>query len=305
MYVADNQMGVARIAMLPSPHYISSIQPAIANGVFGYVWVVYDSVQKTIVVSDRGTSYNQSSSPPTELNRLLGAFYSPVNDTLVQLQQQGYEGRNCGPCTLFHDRDSTLHMLKPHTLGHGFNVMTLVGSVMVSPAVPYLPPIASFTGIRQAVLGQVSDSNIVFGVAEEYGLVSLYCQTWNSVPQEVGHLDLPGLPKWVAKRGSICYIATKWSGLAVASVSDPRNPQLIRLTDVPNSDEQYQVEVSTDSTRLFVVDNLKGVYAYSLDDPTNPQYLGLLPVLRPVSICCYQNYLIVCSEAEGLMIYRM
>jgi len=292
IYVADNEAGVARIAMNSNFQLLSSYKPG--ETARGIIWVEYDSVRHAVFAADR----------PSTTNRLLGKLLQSVNDTMRSLQFTNAQP-NSGSCFLFHDADTLLRFA---WLSGGFDVYSynwvldttsgLVFPELDYPTPPYNPP--SLSLVNHVVM----DGHYGYAVADEYGFVTISMPSWQTAPVQVGHLDLPGQAIWVAKHDSICYVATKWSGLAVVSASDPANPRLIRIVDVPTSDNQYQVEVSKDGHRLFVLDNYKGVYVFSTDDPTNPQYMGLLSMLKPVGMCVYNHYLVVCSEAEGVDIYQ-
>ncbi len=299
LYVADDERGIAIIALKPEPHYLKNI---ITEANHGFIWVGYDSLRHKLLASDRAST----------TNRFLYNIFEATYDTITRMQ--GLELGNSSTTTLFHDPDTSLHFMKCHQMTDGFLIVTVTGieidtntgtetwSKITSGA---FFPNSRTSKIRHAVIGKP----YTFAAAEEYGLIVLNHTNWTNAPVEVGHLDLPGSANWIAKHGNYAYVSLKTNGIATVDISNPTHPQLVSTVtqyQLDRSDGLVQVEVSADGSRLFAVDDkfYKGVYVLSLSNPANPVPMGLLKHNGTVAITTFQNYLVVCSEDEGVQIYR-
>ncbi len=88
----------------------------------------------------------------------------------------------------------------------------------------------------------------------------------------VGSLETPGIASDVAVSGNYCFVAGEDSGLQVAEISDPQNPQIISYLYMPGE----TVGVAVSGNRAFVVNKDSGLHIIDVADPANPRIIGHL-----------------------------
>lgn len=298
-YIADFNAGLAKVELVGTPSLITPNVPITSNllSTREIVWVGFDTLKGRVIVGQREST---SSNSPRYL-------YYVDNDSFKIME--GGDVSTSVYLSLFYDQDTTLRSMRCNLDSDGYNLYSLNYIydeglqiwywAWVSSPPNYISPMP-YARVRQAIW----EKPYSFSACEEYGLVVLQQSSYSSPPIEIGSVDLPSVSYWVAKKDSIVYVALNDRGVAVISVSQVNQPQLLRIIPIRGSSRIQQVEVSSDKKFLYALDIYDGVYVLSLTNSVNPAQLGLLSAYSPNFMLVYRNELFVVDGSQGLLIYK-
>ncbi|MDK9699803.1 MAG: hypothetical protein OEM52_06645 [bacterium] len=293
VYIADNTMGIARVALRNQYQLvIPNLEP---TNIFGeIVWVGHDPRSNQLLVADRDASTG---------SRFPKQVYSLLGDSLVSLPGLDVSGPR--HMEFFSDPDTVLRINKSDINGDLYNIYTYkydsdLGAWALTPGGTNYRPNVPSADVQMAVW----DKPYAYAAAEEYGFVVLSIPSYDVGPTEYGYTDVPGYALWVEKLDTLCYVATRSRGVSVVSVANPAQPRLLTTIPVPNSESMEKLTISTDKKRLYAMDGNDGIYVLGLSNPAQPVLLGLLPSISPNSMYVHQDMLLVADQSEGLIIYR-
>ena len=89
----------------------------------------------------------------------------------------------------------------------------------------------------------------------------------------VGHLDTPGSARGINVSGDYAYVADGSSGLRIADISDPANPDEVGVFDTPGN----AVELYVNGNYAYVADEGQGLRIVDISAPANPSGAGSHP----------------------------
>ena len=295
-YIADNQAGIARIALNGEPRLVTPNIPAPTEVSVGVLWVSWDTLNDRMVMADRRASTNLFA------NQLY--YYSNTNSRF--LSWLGLVNSN-NP-EIFHDPDTTMRIIRCH-LTDPTNGYSIISPFLEEDTIAHEWHWSfTSTGEYLPLVSKVRHSlwlkPYAFCASEEYGLAVVNYSSYDANPVEVGHVDLPGFANYLAKRDSMIYVSLEYGRVAAVSVSDPLHPQLLSVVALSKSTKLNQVAISTNGKLLFALDEFDGVYVLSLNNPAQPAELGVLPSERPSRMLVAGNQLIVADTYEGVIFYR-
>ncbi len=117
---------------------------------------------------------------------------------------------------------------------------------------------------------------------------------------KIGSCDLPGIAEHIALNESDkkAYVACGDAGLVVVDYNDDTQPQVISIFDTGG----YAKEILYDSGKVYVTTKLGGLHIIDVQQPQNPEELGIVDTSNALGLSVNDNYIYVADKDEGLIV---